>query len=124
MFYNAIKDTKMILITTVIGALVNIVFAVALVIPFGAWGVITSSVIAYLTMMIMRYINTRHIVHTNLDIQYHIVAVAIIVIQVIVLSMQIDYATVLSIILLIILFIYTGIRYSSTIAKLYKKIFR
>ena len=117
MFYNAIKDTKMILITTV-------VFAVALVIPFGAWGVITSSAIAYLTMMIMRYINTRHIVHTNLDIQYHIVAVAIIVIQVIVLSMQIDYATVLSIILLIILFIYTGIRYSSTIAKLYKKIFR
>lgn len=124
MFYNAIKDTKMILITTVIGALVNIVFAIALVIPFGAWGVIASSVIAYLTMMIMRYINTRHIVHTSPDIQYHIVAVAIIVIQVIILSMQIDYATVLSIILLIILFIYTGIRYRSTIAKLYKKIFR
>ena len=124
MFYNAIKDTKMILITTVIGALVNIVFAIALVIPFGAWGVITSSVIAYLTMMIMRYINTRHIVHTNPDIQYHIVAVAIIVIQVIILSMQIDYATVLSIILLIVLLIYTGVRYRLTIAKLYKKLFR
>ena len=99
-------------------------FAIALVIPFGAWGVITSSVIAYLTMMIMRYINTRHIVHTNPDIQYHIVAVAIIVIQVIILSMQIDYATVLSIILLIVLLIYTGVRYRLTIAKLYKKLFR
>ena len=74
-------------------------------------------------MMIMRYINTRHIVRANLDIQYHIVAVAIIVIQVIVLSIQMNYATVLSIILLIVLLIYTGIRYRLTIAKLYK-IFR
>lgn len=124
MFYNAIKDTRMILITTMVGALANVVFAVVFVVPFGAWGVIASSVIAYLVMLIMRYGNTRHIVSTNLDVQYHVVAIVIIAIQVIVLSLQIHYGTILAIILLGVLMMYTGIRYRSVIISMYRRMFK
>lgn len=124
MFYNAIKDTRMILVTTLIGALINIIFAIALVIPFGPWGVIASSVIAYLIMLVIRYINTRHIVHTNLDIPYHIVAIAIIVIQVLILSLQIPHATVEALSLLCILLIFTFIRHHAGIIKICKSIIK
>ena len=57
--YFAYSKTKWSFITTLIGAAVNVGLCVALVEPFGLWGVATASVLAYFAMCISRYLSTR-----------------------------------------------------------------
>ena len=57
--FTAVKDTKIISLTTIIGAIVNTICNIILIYLFGAWGAAMATVLGYITTFVMRHILVR-----------------------------------------------------------------
>ncbi len=66
-FYIAAKKSKMVLISTIIGAVVSIALCFVLVPTLGVHGATIASVIAYLTIIVVRYIDTKKFIKLKVD---------------------------------------------------------
>lgn len=70
--FTAVKDTKAISLTTIIGALINIILNILLIPNFGAYGAAVATLIGYFTILIIRVIVLRKyvVMNTNMVINY------------------------------------------------------
>lgn len=108
--FVANKNTKVIAKTTIIGAVINIVFNIILVNIFGAIGAAISTLIAYIIVWSFRLRDTNKILRININYIKNIFSYLLLLLQTIVLLLnyncEIAYATEI-----IIFFIIIGIYY-------------
>ena len=65
----ACKQTRTAMHGMALGAAVNLVLAIALIRPLGIWGVLTASVICYLSILVHRIVSVRKVVAINLHLK-------------------------------------------------------
>jgi len=65
-FYNAMKDNRMLMVSTVVGAIFNIILNIILIPSFGGTGASIATAVSYLIIMIIRMLNVQK--HINIDI--------------------------------------------------------
>ena len=109
--YNAAKQNRMIFVTTVVGALSNVVLSVLLATEIGVWGPIVGSVVAYSIISISRAFDTRKFVRIEMDLPYQVVGLSVLLAEVALLSIGIVHATTISLGLSVALVAFTIVRY-------------
>lgn len=66
-FYNAIKNNRMLMISTLTGAALNLVLNFILIPHFGGFGAAIATAISYFTIMIIRIINIKQLIDINIE---------------------------------------------------------
>lgn len=66
-FYNAIKNNKMLMISTLIGAIGNVALNFILIPMFGGFGAAIATVISYCVVMIIRMIHVSHLIDIDIN---------------------------------------------------------
>lgn len=108
--YTSAKKTKMLFISTVIAALVNIIANFIMIPLWGAMGAGIATLLSYFLIWIIRLIDTAKIIKIDVDLRKDIISYLFLVIQIIILCMNIRYSyAFMSLILIIILFIHKGL---------------
>ncbi len=79
--YNAAKQNRMIFVSTLIGAIVNLIFAVILTMTMGILGTCIASVLSYLIIVVIRIWDTQKIVKVNLYPRYMLINFGMLLIQ-------------------------------------------
>lgn len=79
-FYNAMKENKMLMKSTVYGAVINIVLNLCLIPKFSAFGAAFATLIAYLFIMIYRYIDIKKSVKIQINSRTFIIRMSCIII--------------------------------------------
>lgn len=83
-FYNAIKNNKMLMVSTMVGAIVNIVINFILIPILGAMGAAIATAISYFIVMVVRIVNVRKIIRIDISIKRLVVQFAILFVSTIV----------------------------------------
>ena len=68
-FYNAIKNNKMLMISTLIGAMINLILNFVLIPRYGGIGAAIATAICYLVILVIRVLDIRQKI--DLDINYN-----------------------------------------------------
>ena len=100
--FTAVKQTKEVSKTTLIGAAVNTLLNVALIPIIGAMGAAIATMIGYLSVTIIRTISTNKIVKMKLSWPIHIISVVLILIQGVVATFE--STTVIQILIFLLIF--------------------
>ena len=79
--FTAVKDSKQFSRSSLIGAVTNIVLNLAFTPFLGAMGAAVATVISYVEVWIVRYINSRHYVRLDIDIKRDIISYLVLLIQ-------------------------------------------
>lgn len=116
--YNAAKQNSMIFVTTVVGAIANVVLGLVLCGLIGPWGPIAGSVVAYTVISLMRIYDTRKIIVVKLDIPMQVVGLTIILMEIVVITAGIPGSTRASICLSAALVVFVFVRYRAIVAML------
>ncbi|WP_294753476.1 polysaccharide biosynthesis C-terminal domain-containing protein [uncultured Ruminococcus sp.] len=66
-FYNALKSNKMLMISTLIGAVSNVVLNFILIPVLGGIGAAIATVVSYFVVMIIRIVNVRRLIEIDLN---------------------------------------------------------
>lgn len=111
--YTAVKDTSRILITTVIGTMLNIIFVFALVNLIGIYAALFAMLTGYTFIALFRAIDTQKYIQLVINWKYHIIAYSIILIQTLIISLNLRHCTFYAILLWILLFVYDAIIFGS-----------
>lgn len=80
-FYMVAKKNKMIMLSTLIGAIVNIVVCFVLIPVIGVNGALIANIISYLIIVIMRFIDTKKIANISVEKYKLILGVLLIMVQ-------------------------------------------
>lgn len=78
-FYTASKNNRMLMISTLVGSIINITFCVLLIPKFGVFGALISSNLCYLSIVIIRVIDTRKFVELNVKWRNSIISLILLV---------------------------------------------
>lgn len=116
--YNAAKQNSMIFVTTVVGAMTNVVLGLILCGLIGPWGPIAGSVVAYAVISLMRIYDTRKIIVVKLDIPMQVVGLIVILMEIVVIMAGIPGSTLASICLSVALVVFVFVRYRAIVAML------
>lgn len=81
-FYNAVKNNKMLMISTLFGAIGNIVLNFALIPTMGGTGAAIATAVSYLVIMSIRMVDVRKFVDIEIDLKKFIIQLALLVISV------------------------------------------
>ena len=68
-FYNAIKNNTMLMVSTSVGAVTNIILNFTLIPSMGGIGAAIATAVSYFIVMIIRIINVRNYVEVDIDIK-------------------------------------------------------
>ena len=74
-FYNAMKDNKKLMQSTLYGALINIFLNLFLIPKFSAFGAAVATLITYLFIMIYRYIDIKKYINIKIDYKLFIIRI-------------------------------------------------
>ncbi|MEL4107000.1 polysaccharide biosynthesis C-terminal domain-containing protein [Oscillospiraceae bacterium WX1] len=77
--YNAFKNNKMVMVSTIAGAAVNIAAGALLVHVIGVWGPLASGVFCYLIVVIIRMADTMRLVSVEKELKLNLPCFALIV---------------------------------------------
>ncbi len=80
-FYTASKNNKMLMISTIIGTLINICTCLVLVPVIGVYGVLIANNLCYLSIVLIRAFDTRRYVNLKINWSIQIISIIIIFIQ-------------------------------------------
>ena len=105
--YVAMKKTKGVFLTTVIGAIVNVILNIAFIPMFGIRGTALATMIAFIVTWISRSIGTRKFVKINYNIFLFWVPTILLILQSTLLTCSIDLISVQIIIFIAILLVYS-----------------
>ncbi len=89
--FTAVKNTKLVSVSTLIGAGVNLTLNIVLVITVGPFGAAVATFIGYLTVWIIRTLNLRKIVRMKVEWSRHIVSYVLIVIQSVLTVLELEW---------------------------------
>ncbi|MCP2033605.1 O-antigen/teichoic acid export membrane protein [Planomicrobium sp. HSC-17F08] len=90
-FYAAFKKNKMSMVSTLIGALVNVIFCLILLPLFGVFGVVAASVLSYAVILIVRIIDSRRLVKISIKWKNFILSFIILSLQSFILTIEMPY---------------------------------
>lgn len=110
-FYTAFKQNKMIMVSSLIGAAINLAGSILLVPHIGIWGAAVASNISYLTIAIIRMIDTRRLVKVKIDLKYLVPACIILVLQTFIMTVECPYYVVITIFLFVALVVISIVFY-------------
>ena len=82
-FYNAVKNNKMLMISTLTGAIGNIILNFALIPSIGGMGAAIATVISYLVIMVIRMADVKKIVEIDINprkfvLQFFLLGIAVV----------------------------------------------
>lgn len=100
--YTTAKKTKMIFITTMAGAIGNIILNFALIPKFGAYGAAVATLISYIIVWFIRLIDSRTIIRINIEIKRDMICYLLLFIQGIITCLSIKCYILFSIIIVLI----------------------
>ena len=66
-FYLVIKKNKMIMLSTLVGAVINVLVCTIGIPLIGVYGALIANVLSYLIIVVIRFIDTRRIVRLNIN---------------------------------------------------------
>lgn len=118
--FTAVKDTKSISISTILGATINLILNIILIKPYGAYGAAIATLISYLFVLILRLALLRKYIHLNTNMLLNHISYFILLIQMILAfngNQNILYQVLL---LLLLLFLYRKIIKSTCLMVLRK----
>lgn len=90
--YTSSKKTKMLLISSLMGAAVNIILNFVLIPISGAWGAAIATLVSYILTFIIRCIDTRKILKLNVNKAESLLLIGIVFIALILMSLQIKFS--------------------------------
>lgn len=79
--YTTAYKTKMIFVTTIIGAFVNIVMNFVLIPQFGAYGAAMATLVSYFVIWIIRLVNSKKIISLKVNYKKDIICYMLLIIQ-------------------------------------------
>lgn len=85
-FYIASKQNKMLMISTIIGAALNVLMGITLIPIIGVYGALIASIVSYLIIVIIRIMDTKKYVKIDIQPKLIIISLIIILIQAILLT--------------------------------------
>lgn len=121
-FYFAYKNNKMIVVSSLLGAICNVLVSLLFIKFCGAWACISGSFVCLLVMAVMRIMDTRRFVSIKKAWTINLISIFIVVIQVILMSLKIKNGIVLSSLLLAGLILFNICHYKKELAYLIIKI--
>lgn len=80
-FFSAKKDTKVFATSTVYGAVINIILNFVLVPFIGAMGSAIATMICYVVIWALRYVQSKKYIHLKINIKVDVVAYALLMVQ-------------------------------------------
>lgn len=116
--YNAAKRNGMIFVTTTVGACVGVAVGAVLAGSIGAWGPAIGTVVAYSIISVSRAIDTRRLAKVKVDALYQAVGIAVLVIEVGLLSTGVAHATLAAIGCSVLFMMFSAFRYRSLLVRL------
>lgn len=78
-FYNAVKNNKMLMISTLIGAIVNFVLNFSLIPKLGGMGAAIATAISYFLIMIIRMLDVRRFIELDINVKRFILQFGILI---------------------------------------------
>ena len=81
--FSAMKETKVIAVTTIISAVVNIVLNLMLIPKYGILGAAIATVACYVVMWSIRYLILRNMMTFDIQIKKHLLMYILLILQVI-----------------------------------------
>lgn len=103
-FFTAVKDSKQFSRSSLIGAITNIVLNIVFTPFYGAMGAAVATVVSYIEVWIVRYIESKHYVKLNINIKRDCLSYVLLIIQSLVL---LHYSSMLQIVFFaVIVFLY------------------
>lgn len=120
--FTAVKDTKTLSISTIIGAMVNTVCNLVLIYYWGAYGAALATMLGYAVVLIMRHIILRKHIFLHLKWGRDLLAYAILIIQVVIslFGIKMIWIQIIPFVLIIILFRKEFLSMLETIKKVVK----
>lgn len=94
--YTTAKKTKMIFITTMAGAIGNIILNVILIPQFGAFGAAIATLLSYIIVWFIRLIDSRRIIRLTMEIKRDVICYLLLIVQGIITCLNIKYYFVIS----------------------------
>lgn len=80
-FYTAFKKNIMVMISTIIGAIINIAISLFFIDSYGVWACVTGSIICYMVIVLMRIYDTNKMINIDKDFKITVPALVIVTTQ-------------------------------------------
>lgn len=119
--FSAVKDSKILGTTTIIGAIINIILNIILINKIGAIGAAIATAISYCVVFTIRLLTLKKYIKLDINLKKDIVVYVLLVIQTIICYYIVDNYVLLYLIQIII-FIFICMLYRKLIMELYNKI--
>lgn len=113
--YNAAMNNTMLFLSTAAGAAVNVALTLVCVPVFGVWGAVFTPAVAYAVVLAIRIWDTRKIVLISIDAPLHLVSLSAISVEVLILSLGINYDILICIAVMIVQLSFVIVRYRNVI---------
>ena len=95
--YTAAKKTQMLFYSTLIGAFVNIFLNIILIQKYSALGAAIATMLSYFFVWMIRFFNSHKIMKLDIDIKGNIISYALLLIQVVLVCLDLQYSFFISI---------------------------
>ena len=95
--YTAAKKTQMLFYSTLIGAFVNIFLNIILIQKYSALGAAIATMLSYFLVWMIRFFNSHKIMKLDIDIKGNIISYALLLIQVVLVCLDLQYSFFISI---------------------------
>lgn len=102
-FYNAVKKNNMLMVSTLVGAIENIILNIMLIPKFGGMGAAIATVISYFVIMLIRMIDVRRFVALDVDLKRFFLQFTVLFIEVIAGSQRGSLSIIISVVGLIVI---------------------
>lgn len=83
-FYNAIKNNTMLMVSTLVGAVGNVILNFALIPSMGGTGAAIATAVSYFIVMVIRMINVRKYVAIDIDVKRFVLQFTVLIVSVLV----------------------------------------
>lgn len=94
--YTTAKKTKMIFITTMAGAIGNIILNMILIPKFGAFGAAVATLLSYIIVWFIRLIDSKKIICLTIDIKRDMICYLLLIVQGVITCLNVNYYFVIS----------------------------
>lgn len=95
--YTAAKKTQMLFYSTLIGAFVNIFLNIILIQKYSALGAAIATMLSYFFVWMIRFFNSHKIMKLDINIKGNIISYALLLIQVVLVCLDLQYSFLISI---------------------------
>lgn len=103
--YIALKDTKKVAKTTILGALINITINLLFIRKIGLWAATISTAIAYIIVCIYRFIDIRKVIKLSLNIKEFFLLSVYVIVSIVIFYIQNNLLNILNFVITCIFFI-------------------